>query len=59
MTYAWCSSARDDKTLAREASGMGCQGQLTVKQYAEVHCFSRYQDVDIPKLEPELMGQLV
>jgi len=37
------------KALARQASDMGCEGQRTVEQHAEVHCFSGELDVDDPK----------
>jgi len=44
------------KTLARQASDMGGEGQRTFKQHAEAHCFSGDLDVDAPKTKRDGSG---
>ena len=47
------------KTLAKQTSGMGCEGQRTVEQHTEAHCFSGDLDADIPERNYSLQLKLI
>jgi len=49
------------KTLVRQVTDVGCEGQHTVEQHAKTHCFSGDLDVDahMPDGQESKLIQLV